>query len=87
MTSAYILSKIYVFNSSENMNKSEFTRFLIVNIFSAGIVLIVSVMFHDHFFPFFGIIQFSKELSHLIGVMSPIIPSFFAHKYFTFREK
>jgi putative flippase GtrA len=85
MLVAYFLTRYYVFSPSNSISTPEFIRFIQVNILSALIVWCVSVYLENIFFPHINFIFYSKEISHLIGVLSPLFFSFFAHKFYTFR--
>ncbi|MDA9637002.1 GtrA family protein [SAR86 cluster bacterium] len=82
---AYFLTRIYVFIPKKGASSNEFFRFVQVNILSAIIVWSVSVFLQNIFFPYISYSLYSKEISHLIGVLSPILFSFFAHKFYTFK--
>ena len=65
----------------------EFLRFIIVNVISLAIVWTVSVSLRNIIFPGFEMDFYPETVSHIIGVASPAIFSFFAHKTYTFNER
>ena len=85
MIVAYLLTRVFVFSVEEPMDRNEFFRFFQVNLISAFIVWIVSVFLYNIFFPLIKIVEYSGEMSHFIGVITPIVFSFYAHKFYTFK--
>jgi putative flippase GtrA len=85
VVTAYALAKIFVFDKSGSAVATEFRRFVIVNILSLAVVWCVSVGLAIHFFPAVGFRWHAEAVAHFIGVVSPTIISYFAHKHYTFR--
>lgn len=84
---AYTLAKYFVFVSRNEDLGLEFLRFIIVNVISLAIVWTVSVSLRNIIFPGFEMDFYPETVSHIIGVASPAIFSFFAHKTYTFNER
>ncbi len=84
---AYTLAKYFVFVSRNKDLGLEFLRFIIVNVISLAIVWTVSVSLRNIIFPGFEMDFYPEIVSHIIGVASPAIFSFFAHKTYTFNER
>ena len=84
---AYTLAKYFVFVSRNKDLGLEFLRFIIVNVISLAIVWTVSVSLRNIIFPGFEMDFYPETVSHMIGVASPAIFSFFAHKTYTFNER
>lgn len=84
---AYTLAKYFVFVSRNKDLGLEFLRFIVVNIISLAIVWMVSVSLRNIIFPGFDMNFHPETVSHIIGVASPAIFSFFAHKTYTFNER
>ena len=84
---AYTLAKYFVFISRNKDLGLEFLRFIIVNVISLAIVWTVSVSLRNIIFPEFEMDFYPETVSHIIGVASPAIFSFFAHKTYTFNER
>ncbi len=87
MTTAYILSKIWVFEGSGRSITSEAYYFTIVNIIAVAQVWIISVGLAQYVFPRVGINSYSEEIAHFIGLSVPIFTSFLGHKYMSFKKK
>lgn len=82
---AYVLAKIFVFDKSGSGVATEFRRFVIVNVLSLAVVWCVSVGLAIYFFPAVGFRWHAEAVAHFIGVLSPVVISYFAHKHYTFR--
>lgn len=87
MTTAYLLARAYVFKPTGNGRAGEFTRFAMVNAVSFLVVLAVSVGLADWLLPKIGWRWHPEDVAHLVGVMSPIVLSYYAHKHFSFGQK
>ena len=85
MVTAYLLAKIFVFDKSGLAVATEFRRFAIVNLLSLAIVWVVSVGLAVYVFPAVGFRWHAEDVAHFIGVLSPSVVAYFAHKNYTFR--
>ena len=86
MITAFILSKIFVFDKSGQAASNEFIKFTIVNIFAVIQVWLISVGLVEYGFPYINFLFYPEEVAHLIGISVPVISSYFGHKYFTFAS-
>lgn len=87
MLTAYVLSRIFVFEASGRSVGEELTKFAIVNVVAIVQVWLVTVTLNYHVLPFLGW-PYDRELTaHLIGVASPVFTSYLGHKYFSFGRK
>jgi putative flippase GtrA len=87
MTCAFVLNRRYVFvnasdNASDNASR-QYTRLAIVNLLALVQVWLISVGLVRLAI---GFIWQAETMAHAIGVVSPVITSYFAHKYYSFRE-
>ena len=87
MVTAFILSKIFVFQKSGQSTSNEFIRFTIVNIIAVIQVWLISVGLFEYGFPAINFNFHPEEVAHLIGISVPVITSYYGHKHFTFAEK
>lgn len=85
MVTAYILARRFVFAQSGQSVGSEFVRFALVNLVSLVQVWLVSVGLANWLFPLIQFTWNAEFVAHTIGVMSPIVTSYFGHKLFTFK--
>jgi putative flippase GtrA len=84
MATAYTLTRKYVFNETQRAHSEASLRFVIVNVLGFAQTWVVSIGLGDYAFPSLGLIAHAHDLAHLIGVGTPVITSFIAHRYWTF---
>lgn len=87
VTTAYLLAKSYVFDSSGQSPASEFRRFLGVNVVALILVWTVSVGLARGIFPAIGFTWHAEDFAHVIGVLSPAVFSYFGHRFYTFAVR
>ena len=85
VTSGFALAKIFVFDRSGLAVATEFRRFVLVNLLALAIVWSVSVGLAFYIFPAVGFRWHPEDVAHFIGVLSPSVAAYFAHKHYTFR--
>jgi putative flippase GtrA len=86
MTMAFVLARMFVFESEAGDAKGQYVRFALVNVVAFVQVWCVSVVLARRIFPAVGLTWQSETLAHMIGVMSPVVTSYLAHKKFSFRS-
>lgn len=86
MLTAFILSRLYVFEQSGRHHLHELRDFTLINILAVIQVWLISVGLAEYLFPAVGYTFFATELAHLIGLAVPAITSYYGHKYFSFRK-
>ncbi len=86
MLTAFVLSKMYVFEKSGRHHLHELRDFTIVNVFAVIQVWIISVGLAEYVFPAVGYTFYAPEIAHLIGLGIPAVTSYLGHKYFSFRK-
>lgn len=86
MLTAFVLSKMYVFEKSGRHHLHELRDFTIVNIFAVIQVWIISVGLAEYIFPAIDYTFYAPEVAHLIGLGIPAVTSYLGHKYFSFRK-
>ncbi len=87
MTTAWALSRLFVFAASGRPPAEEYTRFALVNVAAAAQVWVISVGLAEHVFPWIGFTFHPYETAHLIGVVAPVFTSYFGHKHFSFARR
>ncbi len=85
MCVAFVLMRGHVFEAREKSLTPQIVNFVLVNVFAVLQTLIISVILAYWVLPAWGIIEHSESLAHLVGVLVPVITSFFGHKYLTFK--
>ena len=83
---AYVLSRMYVFDPSGRSRRTEIRRFAIVNVFSLGVVWVVSVGLARVIFPAVSFTWHADDVSHVIGVLAPAVTSYLGHRFYTFAR-
>lgn len=86
MLTAFILSKIYVFEKSGRHHWHELRDFTLVNLLAVVQVWLISVGLAEYLFPAAGYTFYAPEVAHLIGLAIPAVTSYLGHKYYSFRK-
>jgi putative flippase GtrA len=85
MTAAFLLARIFVFDATHHSTSREYLRFTMVNLVSLAQVWLVSIGLDKWMFPWLGMTWHSPTVAHIIGVASPVLTSYYGHKWFSFR--
>jgi putative flippase GtrA len=85
MIVAFVLARSFVFERSETEWHAQLGRFALVNVVAFAQVWLVSVGLVRLVFPRMAFHWHAEDVAHLIGVASPILVSYYAHKHFSFR--
>ena len=85
MTTAFVLSRLFVFDAKEDGIRGQYLRFAAVNAVAFVQVWLVSVLLAHVVLPWLGWIWHAETVAHAIGVISPIVTSYFGHKLFSFK--
>jgi putative flippase GtrA len=85
LTTAFVLNKIIIFHSTGGSVVRQYVKFALVNLVALIQVWIVSMCLARILFPSIGVSFHAETIAHLIGVMSPVVTSYFAHRKFSFR--
>ncbi len=84
MTTAWVLSRLFVFEETGRSRAAEYARFGLVNVAAAAQVWAVSVGLAEYMFPELGFGWHPEEVAHVIGVIVPVFTSYLGHKHFSF---
>ncbi|MGA9032719.1 MAG: GtrA family protein, partial [Sulfuricaulis sp.] len=82
---AFLLMRGHVFEAKGKALAPQVAKFVGVNILALSQTLIISVVLARWVLPTLGIDEHAKALAHLVGVLVPVVTSYFGHKIFTFR--
>ena len=85
LTTAFLLMRKYVFDLKKKLIFNQIIRFLIINVITLFQTLFITISLKfvlNIFFINLGLIEF---IAHVIGVSFPVLTSYFAHKYYTFK--
>ncbi|MBP2550644.1 putative flippase GtrA [Neorhizobium galegae] len=86
MVTAFTLMKLLVFEKTGQRVHHEYLRFCLVNAVAFVQVWAVSLVLAQFVLPALGVQAYSETIAHVIGVLSPIVTSYFLHKHFTFSK-
>ena len=86
MTVAFLLMKFLVFERSGRHPGGEYFRFGLVNLVALAQVWCVSMVLARYVLPTVLPSLPPETPAHVIGVLSPIVTSYFLHKHFTFGK-
>lgn len=86
MITAYLLMRFLVFKSSSTSYHKSSIYFIVVNLLAVLQTWLISLFLFYTILPRLDIHFYSKEISHAIGVLFPVITSYYGHKYFSFRR-
>ena len=84
MTVAYVLNRLFVFDSQDRRVAAEYGRFALVNLVAAAQVWCISVALARLLFPALGFEWHAETVAHAIGVVSPAYTSYLGHKHISF---
>jgi putative flippase GtrA len=87
MTTAFVLARLFVFEASSHSTTVQYARFTLVNAFALLQVWLVSIYLETVILPRWGMVWHPKTVAYAIGVISPVITSYYAHKFFSFRGR
>jgi len=85
MLVAFLLMRKLVFNAKGKALMPQIINFVIVNMFALLQTLLISVALVRWLFPEWGVVDHPEAIAHLIGVLAPVVTSYFGHKFLTFR--
>ena len=86
MVAAFIMNKLYVFKSTKINSLTSAKRFVFINFLAVAQTWMISFCLVEFVFPDFGLVNYSEEIAHAIGIMVPVLTSYFGHKYWTFKH-
>lgn len=82
---AFVLMRSHVFSAREGSLGPQVLKFAGVNLLAVLQTLAISLLLARWVFPRMGIEQHSEAIAHLVGVLVPVITSYFGHRLVTFR--
>jgi putative flippase GtrA len=86
MTTAFLLNRRYVFERSELTWTVQYWRFFAVNIAALVQVFVISVALARFIFPAARLTWHADEIAHAIGLASPVLTSYWAHRSYSFEQ-
>jgi len=83
MTTAFTLNKFFVFETESGI-AGQYGRYALVNLLSLAVTTGVSALLYRVVLPAAGIGFYPALLAHFIGLGTMAVPSYLAHKHFSF---
>ena len=84
MVVAFLLMRGRVFNAVDGAIGSQIVKFTIINALAVLQTLVISLILASWLSQWLSVDQ-SEALAHLVGVLVPVVTSYFGHKHLTFR--
>lgn len=85
MLLAFLFMRGHVFDAKNGPLAPQLAKFVGVNVVAVLQTLVISLVLARWLLPSFGIVEHSEALAHLVGVLLPVVTSYFGHKFLTFR--
>ena len=85
MATAYSLCRLIVFTPKNNSNAQQMMLFIFVNVLAVSQTLAISLILYKHTFLWINDLSLRATSAHFVGVLFPVISSYFGHKYLTFK--
>jgi putative flippase GtrA len=85
MATAFVLMSQHVFTASKGSLQSQVIKFAMVNLLAVIQTLFISLVLARWVLPAVGIVNNAEALAHLVGVLVPVVTSYFGHRLLTFR--
>ncbi|ADU70299.1 GtrA family protein [Pantoea sp. At-9b] len=85
MLVAFLLMRGHVFNASQGPLAPQIYKFVAVNVLAVLQTLAISLLLARWLLPSVGIVDHAEAIGHLVGVLVPVVTSYFGHKLLTFR--
>lgn len=86
LTTAFVLNRTMVFRADGRL-ADQFGRFALVNAVALVQVWLVSVLLARWGLPALGVTWHAETIAHVVGVVSPVVTSYFAHRHYTFKPR
>jgi putative flippase GtrA len=85
LSSGYVLMRLYVFETKEAPVLLQISKYVAINMLALVQTLLISVVLLRWLLPAVGISNHADALAHFVGVLTPVVTSYFGHKLITFR--
>jgi putative flippase GtrA len=83
---AFAANRCWVFAQRATDWRIAYWRFFLVNLAALAQVWLISVGFYRLLFPMIGFTWHAELVAHTVGVLSPVVTSYYAHKHYSFKE-
>jgi putative flippase GtrA len=86
MLVAFALMRSQVFPPSDAPVARQAALFVAVNLAAVVQTLVVTLLLARWLLPAMGVTRWVEEIAHGVGVIVPVVTSYFGHKHFSFRR-
>lgn len=86
MVVAFLLMRSLVFADATNRTHIQIAWFVVVNLLAVAQTLIISLLLARWLLPAMGVQNGAETIAHAIGVLVPVVTSYFGHKFLSFRR-
>lgn len=85
MATAFILTKIFVFNKSKIKLWQSAMLFIFINSIAIAQTWAICMGLNYYVLPSLGISYYAAEIASAIGIMFPVLTSYLGHKHLSFK--
>lgn len=85
LAAGFLLMRQFAFGSGRRSAQAQFVTYLGVNFFALLQTVVISSALLRVFLPAIGVHSYREGIAHVVGVVVPVVTSYFGHKRFTFR--
>lgn len=85
LLSGFVLMRVFVFDGVNKPVAPQMGKYVAVNMFALLQTLLISLFLARWLLLSVGISDYAEALGHLVGVLVPVVTSYFFHKFYTFR--
>ena len=86
LTFAFAANRRWVFRQEVADWRVAYWRFFLVNLAALAQVWLISVGLYRLLFPTVGFTWHAELIAHTVGVLSPVVTSYYAHKHYSFKS-
>ena len=86
LTSGFLLMRTLAFSDATNQTWSQVVWFIGINLLALLQTLVISLVTARWILPAAGVSTHAETIAHAIGVLVPVVTSYFGHKHLSFRR-
>ena len=85
LASGFIMMRLYVFDGRQKPIVPQASKYIFINMIALVQTLVISVVLARWVLPGLGMVNYVEAIAHLVGVLVPVLTSYFGHRFLTFR--
>ena len=85
LTVGFLLMRSFAFAGGEKPIMQQFFFYTSINFLALAQTLLISSLLVRWWLPFLGIFDNAEAWGHLVGVLVPVVTSYYGHRFITFR--